>query len=223
LINSAKIIGLFGGTFDPIHLGHVHLANKVLEKTTLEKINIVPCYHSPFREQPIASANARLEMAKLAFEGNANFFIDDQEIQRQGISYTVDTIKHTRKTLNDKNQPIALIIGIDAFSKFTYWHMWETILTLAHLIVVKRKEVMQKLSKEAKSLLKEREIKHPQNLATSLCGNILVLDIQSLPISATMIRELLRTNKFKEAEKLLPKKVWQYILEKKIYQQLIQK
>ncbi len=212
-----KPIGIFGGTFDPIHLGHLHLAAEVLQKAQLEKINLVPCYQSPLRTQPRATPDQRLMMVKLAIAKKQNLFADDQEIERKGISYTIDTLEFTRATFKTSEQPLVLIMGIDAFNQFDHWHKWQNILELAHLVVVNRPKIQFEQKEEIKYLLKQKQIFNPQELTTKPGGNILILDIHPLPISATNIRNLLEIKHYNEVQNMLPENVWQYILKNNIY------
>ena len=187
-------IGILGGTFDPVHLGHLHLASEILLKANLDTILFIPCYQSAYGKEIIATPNQRLAMLKLAILENPKFSIDDREIKRKNISYTIDTIK----SLHDEfpNSTLHLIMGFDALLQFKNWRDWQGILKLANLIVADRPDVVGSFDK-IKDL--------PKN----------IIKINPLPISATKIRTLIKTGE--SAKHLLPEKVWRYIIENNLY------
>jgi len=213
-------IGILGGTFDPIHLGHLHLANEVCKQAKLKKIILIPCAQSPTRSQPIANSKDRLIMLEKAIINLPNLIINDLEIQHGGSSYTIDTLKALSSSADYINKSFCLIMGSDAFANFmTTWYQWEKILDLAHLIVADREKITPILDNdtELNNLVKHRQIFSPEQLNTQKSGNIMLLNIQPLPISSTLIRSLLKDKKYDEAKKLLPKPVFQYILENNLY------
>jgi nicotinate-nucleotide adenylyltransferase len=185
-----KPLGILGGTFDPIHLGHIHLANEVYKQLNLQEIRFIPCYQSPFKKRPIATDEQRLTMLKLALKNHPEFIIDNRELQRRKISYTIDTVKSLRQEF--ANTPLYLIMSADAFSKFNLWRDWQEISQLANLAVANRPG------------------------SKKLLLNVLFINIDPLPISATKIRALISESK--DASSLLPKSVWKFINQNKIYQ-----
>lgn len=208
-----KPIGIFGGTFDPIHLGHLHLAEQVLKKCDLDKIIFIPCYQSPLRKTPKAETTDRVAMLKLAIQNNKKFQIDTEEIFRLPPSYTLDTLKALH--LKYKKQPLCLIMGFDAFLRFDEWHKWKEILDLAHLIITNRPRTPQLANKELIDLVRNHETHDLNNLRSAPSGFIYFIDINPLPVSATLIRTLVKENK--SAEAFLPKAVWEYILKRDLY------
>lgn len=183
------MIGILGGTFDPIHCGHLHIAHELLQQRVLDNIIIVPAGQPSHRKPPIATPEQRLAMAKLAIADEEKIEIDDCEIKRLGPSYTIDTLHYFKKKYADKS--LALIMGADAFAHFTQWHAWEDILTLCKIIVVNRPGSENTLN------LKRKNIQH--------------LTIPPMNISATAIRagEL--------SENILPEKVFEYIKKERLY------
>ena len=126
-----KPIGILGGTFDPIHFGHLRSGLEVYESLEFEHIRLIPCGVPPHRELPIASNEQRLAMMRLAVEDNTKLIVDQRELQREGPSYTVDTLLELRQEFPDT--PLCLIIGSDAFLGLDSWHQWKKIPQLAHL------------------------------------------------------------------------------------------
>ena len=152
----SRLIGIFGGTFDPIHLGHIHFANTIYKLCDLQKILLVPCNKSPLRTQPIASAQDRFNMLKLACQNFPHMSVEDYEILRPETSYTVNTLKHLKQKYS--SSPLALIMGIDAFNSFDKWHKWEEILELSHLIIADRPGFKQDTSEKITKILEEKQI-----------------------------------------------------------------
>lgn len=209
-------IGILGGTFDPIHLGHLHLGKTVLQMAKLEYLKLIPCYQSPLRIPPIASPEHRCAMIQLAIEKEPNFKLDEREITRKHISYTIDAIKSLRQELGVK-VPLCLIMGSDAFMKFTSWHKWQSIIKLAHLIVATRPAV----DADEHTLLTAMDnfplprILKPEEMCTAAGGFLWYAAIEPLAISASAIREKIKHGE--SAARLLPTKVWQYIEAHNLY------
>lgn len=211
----SKPIGILGGTFDPIHLGHLHLASKIYQQLDLQEIKFIPCYQSPFKDQPVANAKQRLTMLELAIKNYPEFAIDDRELQRQGISYTLDTLKSLRQDLG--KIPLCWIMSMDAFVQFDAWHEWQEIIQLAHLIVADRPNSKLVANNAITELLQQRQIFAANKLTTKPASLILLTNIAAKPISATAIRQLIKDKK--DASSLVPKAVWEYINHHKIYQE----
>jgi nicotinate-nucleotide adenylyltransferase len=138
--NLNQPIGIFGGTFDPIHLGHLRLADEVYNQLGLKEIRFIPCNQSALKkQQPIASAADRLAMIKLAINPYSYFYADDQEIKQTGISYTVETLRSIRQ--ENPNMPLCFIMAMDAFAEFNLWHKYQEITQLAYLIIANRTDI----------------------------------------------------------------------------------
>jgi nicotinate-nucleotide adenylyltransferase len=209
-----KPIGIIGGTFDPIHLGHLHLAHEVYTKCELEKIIFIPCNQSPLRKPPIASGAARLAMLKIATENYSQYVVDARELEHQKPSYTFDTLCSLRADFMDAS--LCVIMGNDAFCKFNEWHRWQNILELAHIIVATRNPTAPPMAKELAELVNKNSATTAKTLQDKPYGNIYFVNINPLPISATQIRTAIKKNEI--VDRLLPKKVWQYINTHKLYQ-----
>jgi nicotinate-nucleotide adenylyltransferase len=203
-------IGILGGTFDPVHFGHLRSGLDVAEQFDLAEIRLIPAARPPHRGQPQATAEQRLEMLELAVAENKTFVIDDRELHRQGKSYTIDTLLSLRQEF--PNSPLYLILGTDAFYGLTTWHRWQELLDFTHIIVMTRpgeKTVMP-------TALAGWQIVDANNIdPTTLTGKVYRCDVSQLDISATQIRTLLADNK--SPQFLLPEAVLSYARAEKIY------
>ena len=131
------LVAVFGGTFDPIHCGHLRTVAQVQRTIDLGSVHFVPARQPPHRHAPRASAGHRLEMVRLALAAYPLFVADDRELARPGPSYTVDTLRSFRTELGEA-RPLGVILGLDAFLGISDWHDWRAILGLAHLLVMQR-------------------------------------------------------------------------------------
>jgi len=178
------MIGILGGTFDPIHFGHLRPALEIFEQLGLSELRFIPSANPPHRWQPEASAEHRLEMVKLAIKDVAGFVVDDREYQREGASYTVDTLASIRQEIGE--QALCMLIGMDAFEHFTTWHDWQGILDLAHIVVSSRPGTGKVKTED---WMKGRVAESPKALQASSAGKIFFADVSQLEISATYIRK----------------------------------
>lgn len=204
-------IGLLGGTFDPIHNGHVHLAKAVLHQLNLDEVRLIPCYRTVHREQPIASPEQRLAMTHLACEGSATIRCDDSEMKRGGSSYMVETLETIKQA--EPSSRLHLIIGYDAFMNFKSWKNWQGILTLSHVIVAKRPDYDQQ--NDATTDLIKQYGADLNTLTLAACGKICVLEISALDISSTLIRK--NIHEHKDLGDVLPPKVYHFIKQEGLY------
>lgn len=206
-------IGILGGTFDPIHLGHTWIAKVIINLVDLDKILFIPCSQSPLKNKTVASSEDRLNMVKIAIKNNPKFLAEDCEIKRGGLSYTIDTLK-ALKLVYPANS-LVFIIGIDAFNQFDEWEDRYEILQLAHLIVVNRPEFLVITNPKVIELLEKYQTKDVKKLQKQNAGLIYLIDIAPLPISATQIRNLIKNNQ--SASNMVAKEVWKYICKNKLY------
>ncbi len=129
------MIGILGGTFDPIHLGHLHIANQVSRQLNLDQVQFMPCAQPVHRGAPQGSAKHRCDMIELAIEGDSKFSLSRVEVDRDGPSYSVDSLRIIQQQSGAR---LAIIMGVDAFNGFAQWKAPEAILKLANLIVCHR-------------------------------------------------------------------------------------
>jgi nicotinate-nucleotide adenylyltransferase len=206
-------IGIFGGTFDPVHFGHLRPALELLERLSLAEIRFIPCRYPPHRQAPIASPEQRLAMLQLAIAGEPGFMVDERELARSGPSYMVDTLTSLRAEKG--SVPLCLILGTDAFRGLPKWHRWVELIELAHFLVVKRPGEPLPQEGELRHFLDGRCICNPAQLGQQPMGFVLPLEITQLEISATQIRSLIRAGR--SARYLLPDVIWSYIQMKRLY------
>jgi len=212
-VSSAAPIGIFGGTFDPIHHGHLRLAQEALEQCRLGAVRFIPSGTPPHRTAPAASAEQRLHMVRLALQGQPGFVLDEREVHRSDKCYTVDTLSVLRAELGPQ-QSLCLLLGSDAFLQLLTWYQWERLFELAHIVVMQRpgRPVGNAMAQADASLGKHYQSRlapTPQLLHESASGLIVVLDMPQLDISATDIRS--RATQNKSLRYLLPDPVAHYI------------
>jgi nicotinate-nucleotide adenylyltransferase len=206
-------IGILGGTFDPVHFGHLRPALDVAEQLKLDHVRLIPCSVPPHRTQPQATAQQRLTMLQLAIKNNSRFIVDDREIQREGPSYTVDTLKSLRGEFPDT--ALYLILGTDAFLGLQTWHQWSQIIELAHIVVMQRPDEKLAMSEEFKQWYQQHLAK--ENSQTELAGSIWPIEVTQLAVSATLIRQHIATGS--SPQFLLPDSVINLIEMLGLYQQ----
>lgn len=212
-------IGILGGTFDPIHYGHLRLAEELGERLRLEEVRFFPSGTPPHRSAPAVTADHRLAMTRLAAAGNARFAVDDRELRRAGPGYTFDTLRELRADLGDA-RPLALLLGADAFLEFATWHRWREIFGLAHVAVAHRPgfPVERWAERMPEPLAREysaRLMQQPLAIHLSPAGGVVIVPFTALEISATAIRDMLHAGA--SPRYLLPGAVLDYIRSHGLY------
>lgn len=180
------MIGIFGGTFDPVHFGHLRPALEVARALGMAQVRFIPCFIPPHRDAPGATAAQRLRMLQLALDGVAEFSIDERELKRGGPSYMVDTLASLRQELGD--EPVALILGRDAFAGLASWHRWRAVLELAHIVVLERPGAALPQEGPVAGLLARHGVDDPAALHRCQAGRIWPQVVTQLDISATLVR-----------------------------------
>jgi nicotinate-nucleotide adenylyltransferase len=182
-------VGVFGGTFDPIHFGHLRTAFEVLQAVRLREVRFVPAGDPPHRDPPRVDAVQRLEFVRAAVAEQPGFIVDDREIRRSGRSYSVLTLEELRAEL--PATPLCLIVGMDAFVGLPAWHRWQELLELAHVVVAPRPGWEAPAAGVLGDLLAERGVDAAEALHNALAGRILIQPVTQLEISSTELRDLL--------------------------------
>lgn len=184
----AKQIGILGGTFDPVHIGHLRSAIEVLEGCGLDEVRLIPGAVPPHRSTPNVSAQQRLEMVRLAVEGVEGLEVDDRELRRDGPSWTIDTLLSLRAELAAEDR-LYFILGQDAFAGLHRWHRWQEILQHCHLLVLQRPDQTAALPAEVQQLL-DNHVVGEFGQIQQMAGQIALIQQPPLPVSATAIRQL---------------------------------
>lgn len=208
------MIGILGGTFDPIHNGHLRTALDVQQCLSLKEVRFIPCGEPPHRIKPVAEPTQRLAMVRAAIAGQEKFTLDDREIQRKGPSYMVDTLTSLKQDFKDES--LCLILGMDAFNGLQQWHQWQRIFELANIVVMQRPDMkgQVELNKKLLSLVKDRLL-DVDVLKRKANGGIAFVPVTQLDISATMIRQ--QWQQGKNIRFLLPDSVLTLIQQQNIY------
>lgn len=210
---SPGAIGIFGGTFDPVHYGHLRAALETREMLGLEDFRLLPSGTPPHRSRPAADARDRLAMLRLAVSGHPEFQVDDREIRRGGHSYMADTLAEIRDESGDA--PILLILGQDAANDLDTWHEWRRIFDLAHLVIMRRPDSTLSFSADLRARVQGRMTERPERLHGDEAGRVLVIEVTQLAISATGIRNDLASGR--SPSFLLPDRVLRYIRQRGLY------
>ena len=186
-------IGIYGGTFDPVHYGHLRPNLELCEVLQLDHVRFIPAFLPPHRDQPMTTVQQRLEMVAGAIEHEPSFVLDKREIKRGGPSYMVDTLKSLRHDYPDN--PLCLLMGMDAFKDIESWHHWQELLDYAHIVVTQRPDTDFNAPDLWSPSLYDFYQNHQgdrQSLHHSLCGKIRLEPVTQLCISATDIRKRLK-------------------------------
>jgi nicotinate-nucleotide adenylyltransferase len=207
-------IGLFGGTFDPIHMGHLRIAEEIREDFSLERIYFIPDGIPPHkRGHAITGTDERLHMIKAAIRGNRFFRVSEIEARRSGPSYTIDTLKHFGKRFEE----LYFLIGIDAFSEIETWHLYKELFYHTHFIVMTRPTANRRT---LPGMIPRDVKKDVEKVSETVCGHIsgkkiYLHDITQIDISSTKVKELLK--KHRSIRYLVPASVEKIITERGLY------
>jgi nicotinate-nucleotide adenylyltransferase len=213
----SEVLGLFGGTFDPVHFGHLRLAEEAISHLGLRSVRWIPAGQPPHRGTPQVTPQQRLAMVLRSTAKNDRFFVDSAEVNAEQASYTVETLERLRRELG-VTQPLVLLVGADAFAGLSTWHRWSEIFSLAHIAVSHRPGFpveLASLSHELASEFADRHQPDPECLSAQSAGHIVSFAMTQLAISATQIRKLIASGK--SARYLLPDPVLDYIQTHQLY------
>ncbi|HSC68331.1 MAG TPA: nicotinate-nucleotide adenylyltransferase [Cellvibrio sp.] len=208
-----KTLGIFGGTFDPIHIGHLRMALEIKQQLQLDEMRLLPCYLPPHRPSPGATAIERVAMLELALQDCTELVIDERELCRPNPSYTYDTLCELRAELGEETS-ICLCMGMDSFATLDSWHNWDKLLSLAHIVVVARPGWFLPESGAVADLLAAQR-NSAALIARQAAGAIVLLEQRLLPISATDIRAQVKADN--SPQFLVPDRVWDYIRRHQLY------
>ncbi|MCF6262775.1 MAG: nicotinate-nucleotide adenylyltransferase [Xanthomonadales bacterium] len=201
-------IGLFGGTFDPVHFGHLRAASEAKEKLGLGDFRLLPVGRPAHRNQTHASAEHRLAMLRLAVAEHPDITVDNREVRRSGVSYMVDTLAEIRGEAGT-DRAILLILGQDAAHGLCSWYRWQELFDYAHLVVMTRPDSPASFSTQLESFVTTRRCNTMADLWRSPAGLLLNLEVTQLAISSTAIRQQVAQNR--SPRFLLPDRILGYI------------
>lgn len=204
------MIGIYGGTFDPIHYGHLRSALEVKEIFALYSIRLIPCYQQPHKNKKPTILPIRLKMLELAINNHSGLDIDRRELHNHDNSYMLETLKSIRFEL--PNVSLLLFIGLDVFNNLSSWYKWQRLFDYAHIVIMTRPGyTQQKLS----AFFASKLIKTPKKLKEKLAGCLFFQTVTMLDISATAIRNIIKTGL--NPQFLLPDNVIEYINQNQLY------
>jgi nicotinate-nucleotide adenylyltransferase len=212
------LIGVFGGTFDPVHLGHLRPAVEMAEEVGLDRVHVLPAGHPPHRGAPRVATEHRLAMLEAAIAGQPGFQLDRREVDREGPSYMAETLAGLRAEIGP-DEPLALMLGMDAFLGLASWHQWERLPELAHIVVSHRPgwdpDSMEDQGGPLAALVAERGVIEPRVLADEPAGRVHLMPVTQLDISSTRIRAIIADGR--SPRYLLPDAVCDYIHHHRLY------
>lgn len=208
------MIGILGGTFDPIHNGHLYIAETLYKKLHLQEVRFIPCKNPLLGKKVIATAGQRLEMLQRAILPFPYFSIDECELKRETPSYTIDTLILLRQKF--PQVPLALILGNDNLIHLNHWHKWIALIQYAHLVIVPRSKPLypESFNNPIQTFIKKFQVQDSSLLLQQPAGLLLMTHVKPFTISATAIRAQLAMG-LQPTD--LPSSVLAYILEQKLY------
>lgn len=202
---AAAPVALLGGTFDPIHYGHLRPAIELLEQLNLAELRLVPGHVPPHRPQPRLSASRRCALLEAAVADIPGLVVDQRELSRPGPSYTVDTLRALRAEIGAQ-RPLIFVMGSDAFRGLMQWHRWQMLTRYAHLLVTTRGGDAGKMPEALSAWLADHQVGCSESLRLAPAGSVLFQPVSRLEISATAIRRLLAQGY--SVRGLMPDAVW---------------
>lgn len=212
VISDNKRIGIFGGTFNPVHYGHLRIALEFKRALRLDEMRLMICSQPPHREAPNVNAEQRLNMLQLALEDSNEFILDDRELRREGPSYSVDTLRSLKKEYPDAC--LFMMIGSDSFQSFDTWHEWQEILELTNIVIARRPENIVDTESSMGLQLKDRFVTQLSEIKNQT-GQIIPLSVTQLDISSTQVRQMLKEDV--SCKYLMPDSVINYIEKNSLY------
>ena len=213
------LIGIFGGTFDPIHYGHLRIAEEIVDAVNLQKMYFVPAGIPRLRRVPVVLPQHRAEIVRLAIQNNPTFILDEREINRDGVSSSIDSVREFKQEFGEEIS-LCFVIGVDAFIKLEKWNSWKELFNLCHFIISARPgyvfhSINELLPKELQKECSQRWISSADSLRNVTSGLIFIGSTTMLDISATSIRAHIAAGR--SLRYLAPDIVVSYISSNKLY------
>ena len=208
------MLGILGGTFDPVHHGHLRIAMEVCQQLQLEQVRLLPLHTPPHRQAPQATPGHRLQMLHAAVAGVPELAVDDCEVRRGGISYTIETVERLRN--GGTGTPVCLIMGADAFASLHTWRQWQRLPEFVHIVIVDRTGTAPPGDPVVAELLASRLVDDSRELASRPAGLVTRVQAPLLDISSSYVRDCVRQGK--NIRYLVPGDVITYINAHALYQ-----
>ncbi|GMR19730.1 MAG: nicotinate-nucleotide adenylyltransferase [Gammaproteobacteria bacterium] len=206
-----RLLGVFGGTFDPVHYGHLRTVTEVQRTLSLSSVHLIPAAQPPHRAAAVASGEHRLAMLDLALQDFPDLQVDARELRRAGVSYTIDTLSSLKKDFADET--LCLIVGSDAFQGLSSWHRWEGLFELANIVVMQRPD--KQVGGNLPAWAIKRIVDDANGLRKQASGLIWIDEVTPQPISATRIRDAIRSGQ--PVSDYVPPAVEAYIHKHQLY------
>jgi nicotinate-nucleotide adenylyltransferase len=213
---SVNSVAIFGGTFDPVHNGHLRSAIEIKEALGVDELRLMPSHRPPLRGAPGAESRQRLAMVAAAVNGQSGLRVDDRELRRDGPSYTVDTLRDLRAELGAAVS-LTVVMGSDAFNQLHRWQDWQSLFSLANVLLLHRADYPLAADATVTAFVEARRVADASELTAVSAGGFYELGLIQLPISATDIRQRLASGK--SISYLVPDVVADYIAEHGLYTQ----
>ncbi len=205
-------LAVFGGTFDPVHNGHLQSAVEVRDLVGVEVVKMVPSFIPPHRDLPGATGRQRRIMLEMAVRDIPGVEVDAREIERQGVSYTFDTLASFREEL-PPGIGLYFILGSDAYRTLNEWHRWRELTDVANLVVVPRPGADEKMPEDVRCWAAQKQVSHVRDLGA--CGGVAMVSLTPVDVSSSALREAFRSGIRPDGR--MPANVIDYILNEKIY------
>jgi nicotinate-nucleotide adenylyltransferase len=207
------MLGLLGGTFDPVHVAHLRLAIEVRERVNLDEVRLIPAPRPRLRDTPQVDAQTRLRLLRAAVHGIQGLAVDDRELASKGPTRTVQTLHSIRQ--DEGSRPLCLILGADAAARLDRWHEWQQLIGLAHLLIARRPGSHLPDNGPVAELITQHRQTQAEALRSQAAGFVYICDIPALDISATVIRERIANGQ--SIEFLVPEEVRQILIKENLY------
>lgn len=212
-INSYPTLAIFGGTFDPVHNGHIAVAQVLVADLGFQQVLFVPCKQQVMKGPSHAAAEQRVEMLQIVLADYPKWQLDQRELQRETPSYTLDTLHSLRQ--DHPHSALVFVLGVDAFNEFDRWHEWHMLFEVAHTLVIDRPDAELDLSNELMNEVLKRQVDNLCAFGQHQAGNLYFHHTNMPAISATEIRLQLEAGRGDTSH--LPKKVFEYIQNHNLY------
>ncbi|ALS97933.1 nicotinate-nucleotide adenylyltransferase [Lacimicrobium alkaliphilum] len=212
---SGDMLAILGGTFDPVHIGHLQPVSEASKELGLEQVRLLPCHIPPHKQMPHSSPEHRLAMLELACKQWPLFVVDSRELKWNKPSYSVDTLRDFRTEFGN-HLPLVFFIGMDSLCNLDSWHEWQSLFEYCHLVVCQRGDILPDFNVNIARLVSERQTDDPGALKHKACGLIYLAKTSLVPVSSTAIRTALNQGDINPA--WLPAGVLDYIQQHQLYQ-----